>query len=111
MKGRLRCAFEFWKDIHAPQFILDVFEFGYKVPLLQIPTPFTTRNNSSALEQSAFVQNAININDLIGQGCVTDVFEQPIIINPLSPSIQKSGKKTSYFRPSSCYSILLLEKV
>ena len=37
------------------------------------------------------MQNAIN--DLIGQGCVTDVFEQPITINPLSASIQKSGKK------------------
>ena len=91
VKRRLRRALEFWKDIHAPQFILDVIEFGYKLPLLQIPTPFTARNNSSALEQSAFVENAIN--DLIRQGCVTEVFEQLIIIKPLSVSIQKSGKK------------------
>ena len=91
VKGRLSRALVFWKDIHALQFILDVIEFGYKLPLLQIPTPFTARNNSSALEQSAFVENAIN--DLIRQGCVTEVFGQPIIINPLSASIQKSGKK------------------
>ena len=89
--GRLRRALEFWKAIHAPQLILDVIEFGYKLPLLQIPTPFTARNNASALGESAFVESAIN--DLISQGCVTEVFEQPIIMNPLSASIQKSGKK------------------
>ena len=60
---------------------------------------FQTPNNSSALEQSAFIENAIN--DLIRQGCVTEVFGQPIITNPLSVSIQKSGK-ASYFRLSSC---------
>ena len=60
------------KDIHAMQFMLDVIEFAYKLPLLQIPTLFTARNNSSALEQSAFVENATN--DLIRQGCVTKVF-------------------------------------
>jgi len=59
--------------------------------LLQIPPSFTTRNNSSALEQRAFVESAIN--DLVINGCVTEVFEAPIIINPLSVSIQKSGKK------------------
>lgn len=61
------------------------------MPLLQIPTPFSTRNSSSAFEHSAFVGSAIS--DLIRQGCVTEVFEKPIIINPLSVSIQKSGKE------------------
>ena len=91
VKGRLRGALKFWNDIHAPRFILDVIEYGYKLPLLQIPPPFTARNNSSALEQSAFVESAIN--DLVINGCVTEVFEAPSIINPLSVSIQKSGKK------------------
>jgi len=43
------------------------------------------------LERPAFVESAIN--DLIINGCVTEVFEAPVIINPLSVSIQKSGKK------------------
>ena len=90
VKGRLLGALKFWNDIHAPRFILDVIEYGYKLPLLQIPPPFTARNNSSALEQPAFVESAIN--DLVINGCVTEVFEVPII-NPLSVSIQKSGKK------------------
>ena len=50
VKGRLRGALNFWNEIHAPQFILDVIEYGYKLPLLQIPPPFTAKNNSSALE-------------------------------------------------------------
>ena len=77
--------------IHVPKFILDVIEYGYKLPLRQIPPPFTAKNNSSALEQPAFVESAIN--DLIINGCITEVFEAPVIINPLSVSIQKSGKK------------------
>ena len=78
-------------DIHAPQFILDVIEYGYKLPLLQIPPPFTAKYNSSALEQPDFVESAIN--DLISNDFATEVFEPPVIINPLSVSIQKSGKK------------------
>ena len=89
VKGQPRGALTFWNDIHAPQFILDVIEYGYKLPLLQIPPPFTAKNNSSALEQPAFVESAIN--DLIINGCVTKVFEAPVIINPLSVSIQKSN--------------------
>ena len=91
VKGRLRGALAFWNDIHAPQFILDVIDYGYKLPLLQIPPPFTAKINSSALEQPAFVESAINV--LIINGCVTEVFEAPVIINPLSVSVQKSGKK------------------
>ncbi|XP_068680179.1 uncharacterized protein [Montipora foliosa] len=73
VKGRLRGALKFWNDIHAPRFILDVIEYGYKLPLLQIPPPFTARNNSSTLEQPVFVESAIN--DLVINGCVTEVCE------------------------------------
>ena len=91
MKGRLRREIDFWKEIQAPQYILDVTEFGYKVPLLQIPTPFSARNNSTDLVYSVFVENPII--DLIKQGCVVEVFEEPIVICSLSVSIQKSGEK------------------
>ena len=91
VRGRLRRALKFWIDIGAPRFILDVIEFGYKLPFFQIPPPFFAVNNSSALSESAFVDSVIN--DLIVQGCVTEVFEAPVIINPLSVSVQKSGKK------------------
>ena len=91
VKERLRGAYKLWNDIHAPQFILDVIEYGYKLPLLQISPPFTAKNNSSALEQPAFVESAIN--DLIINGCATEVFEAAVIINLLSVFIQKSCKE------------------
>ena len=91
VKGRLRGALKFRNDIHAPQFIPDVIEYGYKLPLLQISPPFTAKNNSSALEQPAFVESAIN--DLIINGCATEVFEAAVIINLLSVFIQKSCKE------------------
>lgn len=43
------------------------------------------------MEQPAFIESAIN--DLISNGCVTEVFEAPVIVNHLSVAIQKSGKK------------------
>ena len=56
VKGRLRGALNFWNDIHAPQFILDVIESGYNLPLLQIPSPFVARNNSSALDECIYAR-------------------------------------------------------
>lgn len=91
VKGRLRKSLQFWKDIDAPRFIIDTIEFGYKLPLLQIPAPFVARNNNSAIQEFDFVENAIN--ELISLDCITEVFTPPTIINPLSVSIQKSGKK------------------
>ena len=61
------------------------------MPLLQIPAPFVAQNNNSAIQESDFVENAIN--ELITLDCITEVFTAPAIINPLSVSIQKSGKK------------------
>lgn len=84
VKGRLRRALNFWKNIRAPKFILDVIESGYKLPLLQIPTPF------AALDESFFVEFAIN--ELISQGCVTEVFEAPVSIKPLSVSFRNRAK-------------------
>ena len=43
------------------------------------------------MQESAFVENAIN--ELISLDCTTEVSTPPMVINPLSVSIQKSGKK------------------
>ena len=91
VRGRLRKSIHFWRDIDAPRFIVDTIEFGYKLPLLQIPPPFVATNNNSALQGSEFVESAIS--ELLTLQCVTEVFAPPPVINPLSVSIQKSGKK------------------
>ena len=91
LRGRLRKSIQFWREIDAPRFILDTIEFGYKLPLLQIPPPFVATNNNSALQESEFVESAIS--ELLSLECITEVFAAPAGINPLSVSIQKSGKK------------------
>ena len=91
VRGRLRKSIQFWREIDAPRFILDTIEFGYKLPLLQIPPPFVATNNNSALQESEFVESAIS--ELLSLECITEVFAPPAVINPLSVSIHKSGKK------------------
>ena len=84
VRGRLRKSIQFWREI-------DTIEFGYKLPLLQIPPPFVATNNNSALQESKFVESAIS--ELLSLESITEVFAPPAVINPLSVSIQKSGKK------------------
>ena len=59
VKGSLRRHVEFWHSIGAPRYILSVICEGYRLPFLQIPPGFTSRNNRSALDHSVFVNEAI----------------------------------------------------
>lgn len=47
--GRLKRALHEWKLIYVAQFIIEVIEFGYKLPFIHIPAPKVSRNNRSAL--------------------------------------------------------------
>ena len=82
----MRKPIQFWREIDAPRFILDIIEFGYKLPLLQIPPPFVATNNNSALQESKLVESAIS--ELLSLECITEVFVPPAVINTLSVSIQ-----------------------
>ena len=55
-----------------------------------LPSPFS-KNNKSALLHSDFVSKAIS--DLITKNLVIENHEPPFVVNPLSVSIQSSGKK------------------
>ena len=80
-----------WKQINTPQFVLETIEFGYKLPLLTMPPARIFRYNKSALDERAFVEDAIH--SLLDVNCIEKLVESPGIINPLSVSNQKSGKK------------------
>ena len=62
-----------------------------QMPLLQIPPPFVAKNYKSAVQDSAFVESSIS--ELSSLECIAEVFTPPAVLNPLSVSIQKSGKK------------------
>ena len=95
VRGRLRKSLRQWKQINAPQFVLETIEFGYKLPVLTMPPPRIFRNNKSALEERFFVEDA----------------RSPGIINPLSVSKQKSGKKKIDFGSSAYQPSPLQEQI
>ena len=86
VRGRLHKSIQFWREIDVPCFIVDTIEFGYKLPLLQIPPPFVAMNNNSALQESEFVKSAIS--KPLSLECIAEVFAPPAVIYPLSVSIQ-----------------------
>ena len=71
--------------------MLDIIESGYKIPFIQTPTSYYANNNASARNHFDFVSEAVN--ELLGQRCIEEITEKPFIINPLTVTVQSSGKK------------------
>ena len=70
---------------------MSVIRNGYKIPFIDFPPPKVCRNNGSALKEKEFVSEAIS--DFLGNRCVEVLDYPPAIVNPLSVSVQSSGKK------------------
>ena len=77
--------------MEVSQFVLNVIMQGYKIPFLQLPTPFAERNNTSARENSDFVSQAAS--DLLRLDLIAKLACKPDVINPLSVSTRSSGKQ------------------
>ena len=79
LKGRLRSCLSYWHTIGANSFV--------------ISTPCQARfsNNQSALNNASFVESAIA--ELVHTHAVVELPFIPHVVNPLSVSIQSSGKK------------------
>ena len=81
-----------WVNIQAPDFILSVISEGYKLPLLHTPPRSFTKNNLSAINNSAFVTESIL--DLLASGGISEFSKDSLhVINTLSVSTQSSGKR------------------
>ncbi|XP_072030100.1 LOW QUALITY PROTEIN: uncharacterized protein [Amphiura filiformis] len=91
VKGRLKAAIGFWKNIGANPVVLDIISNGYKLPLISTPPRNVLKNNKSAFQNSEFVSQAIA--ELLDKGLISECNEIPLVVNPLSVSVQKSGKK------------------
>ena len=92
VKGRLKDHIQFWMNIQAPDFILSVISEGYKLPLLHTPPRSFTKNNLSAINNSAFVTESILA--LLASGRISELSKDSLhVINPLSVSTQTSGKR------------------
>jgi hypothetical protein len=69
----------------------NVIECGYKLPLTITPDSVNIRNNRSAKLHAQFVEEAIT--ELCQSGRVVEFPAPPAVANPLSVSVQASGKK------------------
>jgi len=91
VKDRLKEHVQFWRNIGTTNFILDIIENGYKIPLYSTPPRSINRNNKSALAEAEFVKEAIQ--DLLDRSLIAKCLEPPYVVNPLTVSVQSSGKK------------------
>ena len=82
---------QFWYDIGAYRSVLDIIEHGYVIPFVEIPSPAWFRNNSSATRHADFVTKAIQ--ELLEDGRIIESKFVPSVVNPLSVSVNETGKK------------------
>lgn len=91
VKGRLKQHIDFWDEIGCKQYIRNTILSGYEIPFIHTPTNVYLTNNKSAKENMSFVLQTIS--DLSVSGRVIEVPFQPVVVNPLTVSINSSGKK------------------
>ena len=100
----VKCYLE-WERIGASGFVLSVIRNGYKIPFIDFSIPQGLPKLCFSPEEKDFVSRAIS--DLIVNRCVEVLDFPPAIANPLSVSIQSSGKKRSMLDLYICWSILI----
>lgn len=92
VKGKLARCVTFWKEvIQAPSYVLDIVQSGYVMPFCTEPPKYYRANQRSALENPSFVSCAID--ELLADGRVRSVEEQPHVCSPLAVVTNKLGKK------------------
>ena len=92
VKGRLRGHLNLGREeLQASSFILQTIESGYVLPLKSEPTPFSRKNQHSALQNAKFVIGAIA--ELLDTGCIRAVLEHSLVCSPLSVVENSAGNK------------------
>ncbi|VDI82350.1 Hypothetical predicted protein [Mytilus galloprovincialis] len=91
VKGRLKEHLNYWQEIDTNTFVLDIIKNGYSIPFITTPPVMFNENNKSAYNNAEFVSEAIS--DLLKNNCIVQVKSRPHVVNPLTVSVQSSGKK------------------
>ena len=91
VKGKLRENVSFNQSIGAPDFVLNLIRNGYRLPFVKLSDSVILPNNRSARDHSSFVDE--DLLELLSSGRVIQVVHAPVVVNPLSVSVQPSGKR------------------
>ena len=89
--GRLKSAERKWREAGANEYIMRVITEGYSIPFRELPDAKHMKNNKSARDNMNFVR--AEMSKLLQKGCVTEVFEKPKVVNPLTVAFGKNGKE------------------
>lgn len=95
IKSRLKASIQFWNYIDASKFITNTIDSGYKISFYSLPKGRFPKNNISALQKDNFVRG--EIKDLMDAGLISEQYEVPFVTNPLSVSVNSSGKRRHIF--------------
>ena len=91
VKGSLTNHCQFWKNVlHASDYILNVIALEYIIPFVSEPTYVKLRNNLSSYKHSTFFERAIS--ELLINNCINEVTCPPFVVDPLTVSVNSSGK-------------------
>ena len=89
--GRLMAHISAWEALNLPEHVLRIIKRGYILPLSTLPKPVILKNNKSALDNQAFVTQAIS--ELLACQSITTVGTPPLVVNPLSVATRNSDEK------------------
>jgi len=59
VEGNLMNNLVYWRSIGAPDFILSIIEYGYRLPFISFPLAVKLRNDKSAPIHADFVDQAV----------------------------------------------------
>jgi hypothetical protein len=90
VKGSLRRNLPWWREHVTNNYIVNVVEEGYRLPLLDIPKSSCINNNKSAKYQADFVD--VEIEKLLESGVLITCKERPTVVNALTVATNSAGK-------------------
>ena len=90
--GRLKDRVDQWIKYGASDFILDIIQDGYALPFVEgiRPEGKILNNNKSSLIYHDFVEE--EIAKLLKRGCISESKVSPLVVNPLTVSVNDQGK-------------------
>ena len=92
VQGRLKRSILFWEiELDPSSFVLGIIRSGYRLPFIRFPPSVCMRNHQSALENPAFVSNAIE--ELVQTNCVLACDVCPLVCSPLQVVTNARGKQ------------------
>ena len=91
VKGSLQKNVQFWESISAPENIVCMIKYGYKLPFMNTPNSAYFKNNVSAFENDNFVSESIR--QLVKLGSVIETNYIPHVVSPLSVASNAAGKR------------------